>query len=278
MRRALCLLAALLLTASACGEGGESPQEVLAKAATETRDAGSSRVEFNASFEGLPEGQQFSFSGAGEFDYEAQKGTASFSFEGVPAAAGDLDIEMIQDGLVIYMKAPFLSENLPGNREWLRLDLEEAGALSGVDVGAFQQLNQSDPTQYLAYMRAVSDDVEEAGSEQVRGVDTTRYEGTVDLEKVAESAPADLRDRVEASVEGLKAQLGGDTTFPISVWIDDDGLLRRVRQTITTSPPGAGNEVTFAFGMELFDFGVEVDVAPPPERDTVDFSDAFGGR
>lgn len=275
MRRALGVLTALFLMASACGGSGLSPQEVLAKTATETRDAGSSRVEFNASVEGL--GRQFSFSGEGEFDYTTQKGRAAFRFEGLPAPDDDVDLEMIQDGLVLYMKAPFLTRNLPGNREWLRLDLEEAGRLSGVDIGAFQQLNQGDPTQYLGYFRGVSDDIEEVGSEPVRGVDTTRYEATVDLEKAAESAPADLRDRIEASVEGLKAQLGGDTTFPIVAWIDGDGLLRRLRHTITMSPPGAGNEVTSTFEMELFDFGVEVDVAPPPDRNTVDFADAFGG-
>ncbi|HEV2810764.1 MAG TPA: hypothetical protein VGV93_10260 [Acidimicrobiales bacterium] len=91
-------------------------------------------------------------------------------------------------------------------------------------------------TDALEYLRSVTDEVTEVGAETVRGVDTTHYRGTV---RLAEAGASRERDR-----------------YPVEVWVDENGRTRRYRsQTL-------GTEEILVW--EFFDFGVEVDLSPPP--------------
>lgn len=101
-------------------------------------------------------------------------------------------------------------------------------------------------------MRDGAREVEEAGSEDVRGTPTTRNTTTLDL------SGAEGRDE-----EGLPE------TVPTEVWIDEDGLVRRIRQRL---PVGEGGDVDYT--LELYDFGVQATVQPPPEEDTIPFQEA----
>jgi hypothetical protein len=96
-------------------------------------------------------------------------------------------------------------------------------------------------------------EVEEAGSEDVRGTPTTSNTTTLDL------SGAEGRDE-----EGLPE------TVPTEVWIDQDGLVRRIRQRL---PVGEGGDVDYT--LELYDFGVQATVQPPPEEDTIPFQEAI---
>ena len=49
----------------------------------------------------------------------------------------------------------------------------------------------------------MSDDVEEVGTEEVRGVDTTHYRGTIDLERALEQVPESVKPQVEAQLGGM---------------------------------------------------------------------------
>ena len=96
-------------------------------------------------------------------------------------------------GNVFYMKFPLLAAFLPGAKEWIEFDLESLGEDAGIDLSQLQQLGQSDPSQALDYLRATGQ-VEEVGTEQVDGVETTHYTGTIRLDAVAEQVPADQRE------------------------------------------------------------------------------------
>ena len=65
---------------------------------------------------------------------------------------------------------------------------------SGSTSGQLQQLGQGDPSQALDYLRATGE-VEEVGTEQIDGVETTHYRGTIQLDAVAEQVPAEQRER-----------------------------------------------------------------------------------
>jgi hypothetical protein len=181
-------------------------------------------------------------------------------------------MEMIFDQLVIYMRfPPEIQAQVPGGKSWVKVDLEALGEQLGIDLGAVMQFSQSDPTQSLQYLRGASDDFEEVGSEPVRGVDTTHYRGTIDLRKATEHLPEDARDSIERVVE-----LTGVGKLPFDVWIDDDGLARRVKYE-QPLPATGGEDASMELTMEFFDFGVDVDVAPPPAEGVIDMQELIQG-
>jgi hypothetical protein len=261
-------LAALPL---ACGGESVSPQAAVAQAATKYDEAGSSRVSMSATMTGVP-GGPFTFTGEGEFDRERGRMTMDMSELGEAtggAFAGEL--EMILDDLVMYMKFPeAITEQLPGGKSWVRIDLREAGKELGIDLEELMQVQQSDPSQSLQYLRGASDDFEEVGEEEVRGVETTHYRGTIDLHKAVEQLPEDARESFERAID-----LIGTDELPLDVWIDDDGMARRMKYE-QPLPSGGGEEGAMELTMEFFDFGVDVDVEPPPSDEVIDIRELIG--
>jgi hypothetical protein len=268
MRR-IAAAAVLTLFLSACESGGRNNaalQAVLTAAST-TEDAGSARFEGDISFSapedaGAPELSGFSLRIDGAMTLDGKQARMTMSFEGLPetpGAAGLGEMEVIIDGEDVYMKSPLISQALPGSKPWLRLDISQM-------VSSGFQFSQSDPTQTLQYLRGVSDDVEEVGRQKIRGVRTTQYQATVDLQKAAEELPEDARAQFEASLETL-----GTSELPTSFWIDDQGRLRRMFSEVDLSGDERipdGTKMTISY--DLFDFGVDVDVEPPPANQVSD--------
>ena len=99
---------------------------------------------------------------------------------------------------------------------------------------------------------------------------------TLDITKAADQVPASIRQSYEQSVKQL-----GATTIPADVWVDGDGLVRKIAfsfsipKTRTGGMPGGGQTITET--IEFFDFGVNVDVTPPPASETTDLTKLMGG-
>ena len=205
MRRTLALIA-LFVSALPLACGGEShalsPRAAVAQAATETADAGSARVSFTGTMSGIP-GGPFTIKGDGAFDGGRGRMTLDMSdFAGATGGALGGEMEMVMDGLLLYMKFPAeLAAQLPGGKSWIKFDLKEAGEELGINFEDLMQFRQADPTQSLRYLLGAGDDFEEVGSEEVRGVETTHYRGTVDLRKVIDQLPADQRESFEHVLE-----------------------------------------------------------------------------
>ncbi|MBA3430890.1 MAG: hypothetical protein H0U16_05355 [Actinobacteria bacterium] len=254
------LAACALVTAGCAGE--ETLRDTLAKAAERTQGAQSSRVSYEMRITSAGAPETIEFGGRGLFDYQEGRGRFTFDFSELGAAIGQSggEMEIIYDSLVVYMKYPAITSSLPDAKPWISIDLRALDNTEGGDLGALYQLSGNDPTQYLTFLRGVSDDIETIGEEDVRGVPTTHYRATVDLDAAADAVPDEEAGTIRTSIEQLKEQLGDDS-LPVEVWIDDDGLPRRTRQDITLEgPPQVQQRVT----MELYDFGTQVDVEPPP--------------
>ena len=69
--------------------------------------------------------------------------------------------------------------------------------------------------------------MEDQGSEDVDGVSTTKYHAVIDLDKIAGLAPADQREAVGRLGE-LAEDTYGISELPLDVWIDDQGLPRKL--------------------------------------------------
>jgi hypothetical protein len=281
MRR-IALLIAAVLTLPACGGGDTVAADPVAEAATKTTEAGSSRVEFTMDIEA--EGRKFSMRGDGVFDYLRPQGRMTIDLgnlaelsEGVLV---DRPMEVVFDGLVYYMRFPGGLMELGGLADkWLKIDLAKLDAETGVDLGALQQANQN-PAQLLQFLRGTSDDIDELGRESVRGVETSHYRATVDLDEAAEQG-ADLgefsdemREQLEAEIERMKLQTGLETV-PMDVWLDENDFVRRLRIQLTF--PVEGEQAGIDMKVDFFDFGVDVRVDPPPANETLDIT-ALAGR
>ena len=273
MRRVLLLVAAALAVAGCGGGGGSASFDPVASAAT-TVNAKSAKLVFRTSIQGG--GRTLHMNGIGSADFEHRAASMNFDVgdllrgSGLPTSAGET-WTIVTQGLVVYMHAPALARQLPGGKEWLKLDVQALAKSQNVDLGQFRQLTQNDPTQMLAYLRAVSGKVEQVGTEDVRGVETTHYRAKVDLDKVAEQAPANLRRTFRASIESLKKGLGTDT-IPVDVWVDEDNLVRRLAEHL---PVAGGGKIDFS--VDFYDFGTPVSIKPPPASQTLDLGKVLGG-
>lgn len=273
--RGAAVSSALLLLLGACGQEsstGSNPLGIITLAAEKTEQAGTARMSMDMEMDG-PTGLVTS-TAEGAFDMASKRGHMTMEMDMAEAPAGTPDmgqIEAVFDGTVIYMKMPALSAQFPGDKPWISFDLQKAGEQLGLDMGALMQSGTSDPTQTLQYLRGASGDVEVVGEEEVRGVAATHYRAAVSFAKIVEQAPDEVRAAVEATVAQLEEWVGSDE-MPIDVWIDSEG--RMVRQTQNfeyVAGPAAGTSVTMT--MEMYDFGVDVEVEVPPASDVTDIGE-----
>jgi hypothetical protein len=279
----LALAAPLLLIASSCADEGS--QDVLTgdaavaavRAAPDAAaEAGSGRFEMTMTFD-TPEGA-FDISAAGGFAGEQMSMEMDFgeSFAAMAGATGeelpagfDEPMQIVIDGDTGYLRMPML-ESITGTAGWLSLTPEElgqAGSSFGGTPGA------TDPSKMLETLRGVSDDIEEVGTEEVRGVETTHLTATVDLQKAFDQLPADQREQLEGQLGDL------DASVPVDVWIDGDSLVRRMEMDLSSvmsqATGGAAGSATMR--IEFFDYGEDVAIEVPDASEVTPFGDVLGG-
>ena len=247
--------------------GGETVgPAVIAGAARRTAEAGSARVATTVRLSGDGFDEQ-AFGGEGVFDFREQAGEVALDLGGLDDATFSSARVIFADHAVYYgLPTGFL----PGGQRWLKLDLQSVADATAVDFGSLFLGAQADPGQYLLWLHALGPDVERAGEETVRGVETTRYRAVVDLEALAGQAPAGREDEWAAYVESTRQRLGLDE-IPGEIWVDADGLVRRMRQEYAFGD-GVSSTATVTT-TELWDFGVDVDVSAPSPDNVTDVTD-----
>ena len=116
--------------------------------------------------------------------------------------------------------------------------------------------------------------------EEVRDVQTTRYEAVVDLERGDTGQDAQAWEAHDEMVEKL-----GASKFPVEVWLDDKNRVRRYAMDVTVPVPEdapempEGGKMQTSIVAEYYDFGTPVDVqAPLPDRTTEGSSLLSGQR
>jgi hypothetical protein len=147
------------------------------------------------------------------------------------------------------------------------MTFDEFEEISGIDVGAAASQNPTDSLDRLA----ASGDIEKVGDEDVDGVATTHYRAVVDLDAVNAKSQV-MSDEALAQTK----KLVGDS-YPIDVWIDADGYMRRMNYTIDLAqapdPPAGLDEGKIVYEITMTDFGAPIDVQAPPEDQVIDFAD-----
>jgi hypothetical protein len=265
---ALCVALALV---TGCSSSDVVSLDPVANAATKTQTAGSARFSLKATVTiNHDHAQSMGMSGDGIVNMSTSSASMKLRYE-LPAEIqatlpGDMTMEAIfdgSDGLVVYMKMSLLRDLLPPGKDWVKFDLEQFGKANGIDLREMMQAKQGDPMQTLQYLKS-AEGVEKVGVDLVRRVRTTHYRATIDLRKTLEQAPESLKPSLDKILSMMS-----DTTYPAEIWVDDDGLLRRFKFTMSYDVPGTGSAET-TMEEELYDFGVDADISPPPADRVLD--------
>jgi hypothetical protein len=262
LKATACLSALLILiVAFAWLHGGdEASLNPIAEAAVRTQEQPGSRIAMRGIYS-LPSGGSMAMHGSGV--YNAQTGRSRLTMElKMPGVVTPLHFDAVGDKQTMYMRSSvFIAELPPGDR-WLKVQV-------GLGRSAQTSLASNSGSEgQLEMLRAAGGKVEDLGEETVRGVATTRYQGTVDLNRYADL----LREegKVTGAQEYEQVAKSIPTPIPVEAWLDDDGLVRRMRivmeiPTATGAPP-----VKMDLTMEFFDFGITPQIDFPSASETFD--------
>jgi hypothetical protein len=183
----------------------------------------------------------------------------------------DAPIEVIETQDTMYLHFPLFAQLVGTGSDWVSVKTGAASP-SSFDV--------ADPTAFLDFVQGTGGAVTVVGREQVRGVDTTHMQATLTLRDALDRAPADQRDRIQRALGQLGQSADGvlDASLPLDVFVDDDGLIRRL--AIDFSVPDKSDESGSSGGsasiaIEFFDFGTEVSIEPPPADQVTDVTSTF---
>jgi LppX/LprAFG-like lipoprotein len=247
VKRAVVLLLPLVLVAVLLGRdgAGTSAQAAVKQALTRTVDARSSRFTLSWSSPLLPAGLPFDYKVHGVMDYAHHRGTINYW----------ADTNLIFDGDTTYMKW-----SMPWRKDspWLRYDETDQEP----DPLDLQERALRNPVGLLAFLSGASSDVREVGREEIRGAKTIHYEGTLDLQKVVDQAPAAKRAELQEFLDFIRED--EPTTVPFGLWVDREGVAHRLRMD---QSEGASVLV------EYFDFGIPVQITPPAASEIMSFED-----
>lgn len=262
-------LAVVALVLPGCGGGSAdlsaltelTAQEVLAKAGETSAAEKSGSFTMEMSGTGSV---ALSMKGEGKYTAEPEYATAmslsdmSFGGETIPGG-----IEMRLIGEVMYLKMPGLGE-LAGF-EWVKMDLNALGDTAGLDLDELlkqQQLN--DPRAQLQILLN-SGDVQAVGEEEIDGVKTMHYTGTVDPDKIIAQQGFDAE--IQEALKDAYTELGV-TEIAFELWVDGDFQTRRMIMNMPTS------DGALTISMNLGDFGKPVTVEAP--ANATDFAELAG--
>lgn len=177
--------------------------------------------------------------------------------------SGTMQARYFKDGYAADMGEALARQT--GGKRWISYSYDDLAALGGASGAAMKdQMQNTAPDQGVKSLLA-SGDVKEVGKEQVRGVATTHYSGTVDVaELTAKTSKLDA-----GQLAALKKQLNdaGITTETVDLWVDGNDLL--VKKSERGQMKTGELNTTFFYS----DYGTEVSVERPPAGETIGFKE-----
>jgi hypothetical protein len=193
-------------------------------------------------------------------------------------------IEVRKLGQTLYTRLPSAAASgLPGSKPWVSINLSALlQHATGSSLSQLEAGQQDDPASILAYLKQASaNGLHRAGTASIRGVQTTKYTATIDLNKVAAAEGGKLGSVTRSQIKTL-----GTSTYPMSVWVDAKGLVRQLSAQLSASPttpsmPGSGSSssvhVNVGATIQFYDFGTPVSVSAPPASQTNDITKVVQG-
>lgn len=237
-----------------CQPGGAA---AVATAADRTAEAGSFRVRISHQVvpaDGAQAGGR-TWSAEGAVDYRTGHAVLTLDV----ASEGPGELRLMGDRAFLRMTGVAL-----GGRPWMELDLDGSHVppgLQGIDLGG------NDLRSLVDALGGAAAGVEKVGPATVAGEEMTRYHGSVDLSVAAERMEDSAR-RVD-----LLRRRTGLKRLGLEAWIDEEGRARRVVYYLPPSASAHSDAPTSTVAIELYDFGVAVEVEPPPASEVTVFGE-----
>lgn len=222
------------------GGDGDSggPLNAIAAAAERTQREPGGRATMRTVVSRPARSESLTITGHMVFDDETERSRGILTMPS-PESDGSVEMEVVSDGTAMYMRSSLFGP-LPGGREWMAFDLSLGeGPETPLPANGVAKAE-------LELLEAASGDVRKLGREDVRGVPTTRYRGTV----------------------GASDDEG--TPLQVEAWIDAHGLVRRMR-FVKSEPLGEGEgSETIDMRMDFFDFGSVPEIDVPESSEVFD--------
>jgi hypothetical protein len=260
------LAIALICAAPACSNdkadiATKDPKAAMAAASTRTVGAKTVKLALSAKTQtGIAV-----LAGSGAYDFTSNEGR--FALKAVSGSS----VNMVVTPKTTFVKLP---QPGPDGKTWVSLTeaaLADATASSNPAAVQSAQLlenvrSQIDPRATLDALGARVPDLHKIGSQRIRGTDTTHLRGNVDLsEKAIAAAPASKR----AALRRAREAFGADG-YPVDVWLDEDGRVRRVQYALE-SGTGADKAST-TVRLDLYGFGDASGIVIPKASEVGDGS------
>jgi hypothetical protein len=268
---ATVLATTALLAACAKGPAPVNPRDAVLDAMQAVYEAETLHQELEMEISAA--GESFSFSGVAAVDNAHQRADMTLD---MGLLGGEM--KMLMDEGVVYMNSPMFRD---AGTDWVRIDPSKLTPEQAAQVGGFGA-GTTDPAAYAGLFAGVFD-VQAAGEEQIDGVSTVHYRGTIDLTKVlrnfgdvvGQEVDDATKEQLEAAVDQFEA-LGIDDRIPFDIWIDEESLPRRMKISMDFGDlvPGS-DEAKMDMTVDYSDFGEPVEVQIPPESEVTDLTDVI---
>jgi hypothetical protein len=276
MKKLIASLAVSSVLLGACAKGPAptpvNPRDAVLNAMTAVYEAGTLHEELKMSMSAA--GQSLAISGEADLDNEHKRAHMTMD---LGMLGGEMEI-LIDHG-VMYMRSPMFQD---AGTEWVKMDPSKMDPAAAAQFGGFGA-GTTDPSALVGLFAGVFD-VKASGEQELKGVPTTHYVGTIDLKRVLKGF-ADVvgKDVDAATKEQLKTavaqfeSLGIQEKIPFEIWIDMEGLPRRQRITMDFGKlvPGA-EEASMEMTVDFSGFGKPVHIQIPDPSEVTDMTRALG--
>ena len=276
MKKLLASLAVSSVLLGACAKGPApdpvNPRDAVLNAMAAVYEAGTLHEDLKMSMSAA--GEALSISGEADLDNEHKRVHMTMD---LGMLGGEMEILM--DGGVMYMRSSMFQD---AGTDWVSMDPSKMDPAAAAQFGGFGA-GTTDPSALVGLFAGVFD-VKVSGEQELRGVPTTHYVGTIDLKKVlkgfadvvGKDVDAATKKQLKAAVKQFES-LGIDKKIPFEIWIDAEGLPRRQRITMDFGKlvPGA-EEASLEMTVDFSDFGKPVDIKIPDPSEVTDMTGALG--
>jgi hypothetical protein len=230
----------------------ETSLNPIAQAAIRTQQSSGGRSSFHGIVRGPSMPDPLRLSGDGMFNGQTNRSQVTMT---IPTPAGGVEMEGVGSGTQMYFKSKLFEGGLPSGDEWVGIDAS-FGTSSETEIGA-----NSDPSAQLDLLRAASDEFETLGKEKVRGVETTVYRSTFDFDSFADYLRG--KGAAKAAEQYERLAEGAPSNSEFETWIDDRGLVRRMKIDQESHDPDSGDATTMEMTADFYDFGISPDIQLP---------------
>jgi hypothetical protein len=252
---------ALAVTLGACGEqsdGGDAApnnnsgggEQASTDLAALTQQIGDSTEETNtAHLEMTADASGMKLTGEGDMEMGADKASMDMT---MTTPSGEMSVVLL-DG-VLYVQTP---QPVQPGKSWVRIDQEGNDPISrALGTMTAQMRENADPRRTLEQFQEAGTITSQEEGVEVNGEQTTHYQITVDVQKLAEQQQD---PRIKKALQQANLQ-----DFPVELWVNEQDLPVRMKVDMPMTDAASGKAAKASVRMDYTNWGEPVEITAPP--------------